>query len=103
MAASIEREDMAALEQSLLNHDVCGVSLNDRKDTPLRLAARLGKLRVVERLVLLLCFAPGLSAAEVQRRELASAQCPSEAWTLGGPGRARSGKEHQRPPCRRGV
>ena len=51
VTASIEREDLAALGQSLLNHDVYGVILNDRNDTPLRLAARLGKLRVVEWLV----------------------------------------------------
>lgn len=51
VTASIEREDLAALGQSLLNHDVYGVILNDRNDTPLRLAARLGRLRVVEWLV----------------------------------------------------
>jgi ankyrin repeat protein len=51
VTASIKREDLVALGQSLLNHDVYGISLNDRNDTPLRLAARLGKLRVVEWLV----------------------------------------------------
>ena len=51
VTASIEREDLAALGQSLLNHDDCKVNLNARNDTPLRLAARLGRLRVVEWLV----------------------------------------------------
>ena len=45
VTASIEREDLAALGQSLLNHDDYKVNLNARNDTPLRLAARLGKLR----------------------------------------------------------